>query len=240
MPFSPLKIFVRYLGRGTLVAFLSVAIAGMALAGSGSAETTPTTGDTIVMGPITINKINKHVSIKARTAIDQGVLEYLLVEDRGKAYESAFKVEASLPSKLNFSLLLLGIEPLDYNKVLFLASYEKGRETLLSEHKNSLVAISLFKDNKEVGLPRVVRDREENAGELLWVFTGSRFTHDGRYAGDISLSHIAIWPDDSAVINLFSTRGNPYRGDFGFVMNEKNPSLKKDQEYELVLTPYKQ
>ena len=162
--------------------------------------------DIIQMGPVSVNKVSKQVIIKVRTAIDEGVLEYLLVEDHGKAYESAFKVDNSLPSKLNFSLLLLGIEPLDYNKLIFLARNENGRQTLLSQHGNSLVRISLRCGEKSLRLDEVIRDREKDKGELLWVFTGSRFTKDGRYLGDVSLSHIAIWPDDSAVINLFSDR----------------------------------
>jgi hypothetical protein len=60
------------------------------------------------------------------------------------------------------------------------------------------------------------------------------FLKDNRYAGDINLSHIGIWPDPSAVINLFSKAQNPYRGDFGFEMNTLN-NLVVDDTYELLL-----
>ena len=224
-----------------LLTIVFVAFAGLALADPASrpgGEESPE--DTIQMGSITIHKITKQVSIRVRTAIDQGVLEYLLVGDHGKAYESAFKVDNSLPSKLNFALLLIGIEPLDYNKAHTLARNENGIQTLLTNHKNSLVRISLHKGGNAVDLSRVIHDREESASQLIWVFTGSRFTRDGRYLGDITLSYIGIWPDSSAVVNLFSGRGNPYQGEFGFVMNEENQNLKKDQEYELILESFKQ
>ncbi|SHK80746.1 hypothetical protein SAMN02745216_04109 [Desulfatibacillum alkenivorans DSM 16219] len=240
MQLSPKKWRHARLYFSILLALLLVNGIGLSSSETG-ADPAPekTAKNFIQMGPLTINKMSKQATIKVRTAIDQGVLEYLMVDDHGKAYESAFKVDNLLPSKLNFSLLLLGIEPLDYNKLLELARNENGREALLAQHKNSLVRISLARGEKNLRLDEIVRDREKEKGELLWVFTGSRFTKDGRFVGDISLSHIAMWPDDSAVINLFSDRGNPYRGELGFVMNTENKALKKDQEFELVLEAYK-
>jgi hypothetical protein len=51
----------------------------------------------------------------------------------------------------------------------------------------------------------------------------------------MELSYIGFWPDPSTAINLFSTLGNPYQGNFGFEMNRDNKALKVDQDFELVI-----
>lgn len=192
-------------------------------------------GDVIAMKNISINKKTKEIRISVKTALQKGILEYLLVGDKGKAYESAFKVADNLPSELYFALTLIGCEPLPYDAFMKLLESPKGKEEIQKGHAASLLSIELLKGGKPAPLASVVRDREKGAGELIFVFTGGRFIKQSAYSADQERSFIGLWPDLSAVVNLFSTHKNPYRGEYGYEMNTATKGLAADQAYELVI-----
>ncbi|MCP3954596.1 MAG: hypothetical protein GY697_20610, partial [Desulfobacterales bacterium] len=85
-------------------------------AGTAAAQTPgaspPPDSPVLSMHNIHIDKVKKEIRIPVRLAINEGILEYLLVGEHGKTYESVFKVAGNKPSELNFALLLLGAEPL--------------------------------------------------------------------------------------------------------------------------------
>ena len=191
--------------------------------------------DVFELHNITVNKRTKEIRVKAKLAIEEGILEYFLVGDQGKTYESVFKVVDSKPSELNFALLLIGCKPFDFEKLINLIQEKKTSPEELKGHEQSVLEIEVLKDGQMFPLPRVVNDREGSGKPLIWVYTGGFFTPDNRYVGDMELSYIGFWPDPSAVINLFSTLGNPYQGNFGFEMNKDNKELKVDQDFEIVI-----
>jgi len=196
----------------------------------------PSEGKNVVeLNRITVNKINKEIRIKVKLAIEEGILEYLLVDQQGKTYESVFKVVDNKPSELNFALLLIGCKPLNFDKFVKLISEKKTSPEHLKGDEQSLLEIQLYSNGERVPLNRLVKNREGSGKPLLWVYTGGYFAGGNRYAGDTELSHIGFWPDPSAVINLFSSLGNPYQGDFGFEMNKENKMLKVDQDFEIVI-----
>ena len=80
-----------------------------------------------------------------------------------------------------------------------------------------------------------MRDRENSENRLVWVYTGGVLIENHGYAGDMEFSYIGIWPDMVAVINLFSTLKNPYRGGFGFELNKDHNDLKVDQDFETLI-----
>lgn len=205
-----------------------------ALSGQSVAVESPDTERFLQLDRITIDKIKKEIRIQCRLAITEGVLEYLLVSDHGKTYESVFKVSNDKPSQLNFALLLIGLEPLDFNRFNDLLRTPDGVQRIITEHADSLVEITIRQGRKEVDFFQLAENREKLKTPLLWVYTGGTFLEDNRYAGDFELSHIGIWPDPTAVINLFSTSRNPYRGDYGFTMKPAE-SMTMNQEFEIII-----
>lgn len=195
-------------------------------------------GDFIRLKNITINKKTREIRISVKTAINKGILEYILVGEKGKAYESAFKVADTLPSELQFALILVGSDPLPFDKFMKMIETEKGRDALMKTCQSSLLTLEIQRMGKPVPLSSVIRDREGKKDQLVWVHTGGRFLGESPYRADQELSFIGVWPDVSAVINLFSGRKNPYRGNFGFEMNTKAKGLAKDQDYEIIIRRY--
>jgi len=189
----------------------------------------------IRLNNIIVNKINKEIRIKAKLAITEGILEYLLVGNQGKTYESVFKILDNKPSELNFALLLIGCKALKFDRLLELKNEPDGSEELLKSHKESILEIEIIRAGKKIDMQRLMRNRESSGAPLIWVYTEGLFIENHGYAGDLDLSYIGIWPDNVAVINLFSALKNPYQGDFGFKMNKENNDLKVDQDYEILI-----
>ena len=187
---------------------------------------------------ISVNKINKEIRIQAKLALTEGILEYLLVGNQGKAYESVFKVPDNKPSELNFALLLIGCKALKFERLLELKNESGGLEELLKNHKESILEIEFLKSGRKVDMQSLLRNRERSVNRLVWVYTGGVMVENHGYAGDLELSYIGIWPDIVAVINLFSSLKNPYSGDFGLEMNSGNKDLKIDQEFEILIRRY--
>jgi hypothetical protein len=192
--------------------------------------------DVITLGSIRIDKVKKEIRVQTRVALAQGILEYLLVCDEGKTYESALKLGGTKPSELNFALLLIGCEPLDFPTFMKLKEDKDGGiTTLLKDYKKSVVEIELWKDEKKVALETLIRNREGSNEALWWVYTGGFFFDSRRFSADIEFSLIGFVPDETALIALFSKAGNPYRGAFGFEMNKENKALEVNQPYEIIL-----
>ena len=192
----------------------------------------------ISLNNITVTKIQKEIRIKAKLAITEGILEYLLVGHQGKTYESVFKVIDNKPSELNFALLLIGCKALKFDSLLELTNDPDGLEKLLKNHKESILEIDIIKDGKKVDMQSLMRNREGSGNGLVWVYTEGVFIEKHGYAADLEFSYIGIWPDMVAVINLFSTLKNPYGGDFGFEINKGNNELTVDQDFEILIRRY--
>ena len=191
--------------------------------------------DTFKINNIIVNKVDKEIRLITKLALTEGILEYLLVSEPGKAYESVFKIIGNVPSELNFAMLLLGFKSMNFEKFMKLTNHEKGLSALLKDHKESMVELEILRNGRQIEWTRLMGNRGGSHAPLIWVYTGGVFIKDGKYAGDLELSHIGIWPDMSAVINLFSNMGNPYRGGFGLEINKENKTLKVDQDFEIVI-----
>jgi hypothetical protein len=185
---------------------------------------------------ISIDKVRKEIRIKSKIAITEGILEYLLVGNQGKTYESVFKVVDNKPSELNFALLLIGCKAMNFNDFLKLKDQSNGLEKLRRNHPLSLLKINILKDGQPYDLQRMVVNREKSDDPFIWVYTGGVMIKDHGYAADLELSYIGIWPDPVAVINLFSGLKNPYQGDFGYEINrELMKKLAVDQNFDIVI-----
>lgn len=185
---------------------------------------------------LTVDKVKRGVHLDVNLAITEGILEYLLVGNEGKTYESVFKIQGNRPSDLNFALLLIGCEPIPFD------AYNKNIQTggtidaLKARYPNSFLRIRFFDGNQAIGEDDFIKDREKKGKlDFLWAFTGSYFDDKNRYAADLEFSYIGIWPDPVAVINLVSTHQNPYRGGGGFEMNSAQTKRYKEKTIRCVI-----
>jgi len=192
----------------------------------------------ISIANISINKTTKEIKIKSKAAILFGILEYLLVGDHGKTYESVFKISDNKPSELNFALLLVGFVPLDFQTFVKIKQSKNGKEVLFSKYKDSLLRISFVTNNQSYELNHFLHNRENLKTDFPWVFTGGFFDKNNRYTGDFELNFIGIWADPTAVVNLFSNHKNPYQGNFGFEIKKTNQPFKMDQDVEIIIRRY--
>ncbi|MEW5734194.1 MAG: YdjY domain-containing protein [Thermodesulfobacteriota bacterium] len=189
---------------------------------------------TVDIGNISVDKATRSIRMKVKTALKEGILEFLLVSEQGKTYESAFEVEGNMPSELNFALILIGCEAAPYDKFIACTQKEGGQAELFKSYPASLLSLKLLQNGKPVSMDSVIHNREGKPSDLIWVYTGGQ-TIEGRFAPDGSRNFIAIWPNLASVVNLFSANQNPYRGPYGFDMNTENKKLDKGQEYTLVI-----
>ena len=67
-------------------------------------------GDSFTVGKITVDKRARTVRFPAKVNMAEGVLEYLLVTDKGKTHESLLATAVS-PYQLNIAMLLIGARP---------------------------------------------------------------------------------------------------------------------------------
>lgn len=186
----------------------------------------------INLNHIVVNKVRREIRMTVQLALEAGILEFFLVADHGKTYESTFKIADNSPSDLNFALLLIGCRPLPFDRFEHLTRQKDGLDRLLQDHKSAVLDIEIQKDGKPIPFYQILTDRESQDKAPVWVHTGSYFLPGNRYAADLEAGYIGIWPNERMVVNLFSAHRNPYRGDFGF---EMQPGLRVDEEYELVI-----
>jgi len=182
---------------------------------------------------ITIDTVKKEIRIQCKLAIDKGILEWFLVDQKGQTYESVFKMTENKPSELHFGLLLLGFNPVAYNEYAALLNNSEAVKIL--KEKNSLLQLEIRQKDKVIALDQLLKNREAAKKEpLYWVFTGSFFTDKNVYAADQSQIFISIWPETTSVISLLSNAGNPYRGNNGFEIADKHGFTLED-EFTLII-----
>jgi len=195
--------------------------------------------DIIRTNNISINKQKKTIHIQSKLAIKKGILEYFLVGDHGKTYESVFKVSDNKPSDLNFALLLIGCEPVNYQTFCDIKTQKNAFEIFTQKYKNSLVNIYVLHKKKRLEIEQFLKNREGQDQKNIWVYTGGHFLKDNRYAGDIELSFIGIWADRTAVINLCSQLKNPYQGNYGYELDVDPEKMAINTDFEIIIKKFK-
>lgn len=160
------------------------------------------------MGEIVINKKDRSVSFPALLNQKDGLLEYLIVNGRGKVHESLFRTNVE-PYYLNLALLLLEFEgtdrPLQY----------QGDHAIPKGEALSITVSYEAKDNKKVAVSPekwIVRRKyddssvQQDAGEFAWVYTGARIIN-GRFSAQTGGSIAAVYHDPDAMIDNASPGG---------------------------------
>lgn len=192
------------------------------------------------LGRMEVDTVDKTIRLPVTWSIADGILEYLLVTDKGKTYESVFRVADLQPSELHFALLLIGCEPCPFPEFEKWMQHKPpaGAPDPLPGPASAEVELIFRRQGQPVRWEEMVASRESPAAPAArWLFTGSFFTPDGKYAANLNLSVMAIWPDNSALIHLASRDGNPYRGLLGWEINRDFSHRQPGQEFEICLRP---
>jgi len=162
---------------------------------------------------VRLDKKNHRVSFAATVSFRQGLIEYLLVNEKGKTYESLFKTTVQ-PRDIHLALLLIGLkedakanagEPVPPSAIdagyLQSAPKPKGPPVRLT--------VSWTQDGKrkEVPAENWVLNLQTNNPMTTgpWTYNGS-MVEDGVFLADQELSIVAVITDPTALVN------NPRKG----------------------------
>jgi hypothetical protein len=163
---------------------------------------------------IKIDRTEREVRIPAKLAMENGILEFLVVTEDGRTHEAVFTTKIK-PSVLHLALLTVGLLPSGpiqpgtdwYAKAL------KGRARLGLdvEHESNGETV-------RYPVSELLKNRESRDGETpdTWVFAGSYFVPAGirrQYAGDRQDVIISIIPAPEAVVQFATPLTNPYHED---------------------------
>jgi hypothetical protein len=157
------------------------------------------------IGDITINKNAQAVTFPALVNMDKGLLEYLIVQSRGKTHESLLRTKVE-PYHLQIAFLLLGFEGSD-KPLRFQGDPEKP--------KGDPLDITISYQNKD-GKATEIKAQEwvakgtetglKPTGDMEWAYTGS-VVLDGRFLAQIEASIAAVFHDPAALIDNVTEGG---------------------------------
>jgi len=190
---------------------------------------------------ISFNEDTRSISFPAKVNMTEGLLEYALVHESGKAHESFLTTTIS-PYDLNIVLLLLSYTP---SKTFFDFSDEKAGAIVVKNPKiEPKACLQVTLDWKDpAGKAATARletlvlniDQKAPAKDGPFTYTGSMLTSDGTFMAKDTGSILALYADPAALIN------NPREGnendDAWITDKAKTPA--KGTGLTLTLTPKK-
>ena len=149
------------------------------------------------IGAVTIDPARRQIRFPAQVNMDEGLLEYAVVGDRGKLHESLFHTLAE-PLDLQVSLLLLGLrgrgdlgqppEPAAAPRGDALQVWIEWRSDPAGAARRTRLEDWILDARTKASMPPVD-----------WVFTGS-WVQDGTFMAQLERSIIAIYRDGLAMI----------------------------------------
>jgi hypothetical protein len=205
---------------GSLVG-LTVALAGWAAPPPETAHQPPLTQisrDIFQLGSVRLDKNQRTVQFPAKLNLKEGVIEYLLVHERGKSYESMLSTDTE-PYYIHLAMLLIGAKGAPQTEALLNAP----PETIHINHpagSNAPPRLAIPGDPVTIQLAwqtphgRIQVRAEDclmnletktNASRGPWHYNGSRVLH-GYFIAQGEGSIVAMIDDIDAMVN------NPRRG----------------------------
>lgn len=179
-------------------------VCGSCLAGN-AASPLEGPGNFVRIGGVTLNKHERSVTFAAAVSMNEGLVEYALVVETGKAHESLL-VTKTKPFDVHLAMLLLGVKPTreiddappDH---LTNASLEK-MDGLTGDPVEITVAWKQGETARQAPLEEFISDKETKAAMAQgpWIYTGSAL-YKKRFLAQTEGSIIALVIDPSALIN---------------------------------------
>ena len=167
------------------------------------------------IGSITLDKNARSVSFPASINMTEGVIEYLLVNKKGKVHESLFST-AIVPTNLHVAMLLLGavgdprskgeLPEKDRGNVVGRGPVTAQQLKNAPAFEGDAVSISVTWKSEDKEVNSKVEDLVLNARDKRsamrgsWTYTGSVLV-GGVFAAEVENSIIAMITDVTALIN---------------------------------------
>jgi len=160
------------------------------------------------LGEIIVDRTERSISFPAQVNMDRGLLEYLLVHNKGKTHESLLRTRVA-PYNLQIALLLLGFEGTDQRLAM-----QGAQNTPKGERVKIFVSITVGQISTilpvESWLANKVGESFDSVSSINWVYTGS-YVDDNRFMAQETGSIAAIWHDPVAIIDNASPGGENNR-----------------------------
>ena len=161
---------------------------------------------------VRLDKKKQRISFDASVNQKQGLIEYLLVNDKGKVHESLFATKV-IPHDIHLALLLIGLkdpganssEPLPPSAID--SAYLRSAPKLKGPSVN--ITVTWTQDGKRIEVPaedwviNLETNRPMSSGP--WTYNGS-LIQNGVFLADQELSIVAVITDPTALVN------NPRKG----------------------------
>jgi len=168
------------------------------------------------IGKVVFNPKNREIEFPAAVNQTEGLLEFVVVHEKGKIHESLFATDVSA-TNINLAFKLLGYtaSPELYFKVeedgSLSSEFEEGTEEQRAGSRVQL-SVELERDGKKVREPInkwiTHATTEKDMPGSAWVYGGS-FIYDGKFVSETSGDLIAVFLSNSALIN-FSGKDNQF------------------------------
>jgi len=167
-----------------------------------------TGSNTFQIGQVEFDKMLRTVSLSARVAIRTQAVEYALVNEKGKAYESLLATEAT-PSEVHLAFLLLGVSqvplPDDFNQAAAVPPTNSLRIEVTWDQNgkpstNALCDLLSLVDEPQPPADQPKEPRARPMPSRRWLYNGSVFGDFG-FAAQREGSIIAVIRDPAALVN---------------------------------------
>jgi hypothetical protein len=170
--------------------------------------------DVFQMGSVRLDKTRKTVQFPARLNMNDGVIEYLLVDAQGKTYESLLRTDTA-PYSIHLAMLLIGAKSAPQTAALLNAPVEPFHVNHPKTGTNSLPSSAISGDSVVIELawqtsagPKRVRAEDclmnlaahTNAARGCWTYNGSRVV-GGVFMAQREGSIVALIDDIDAMMN---------------------------------------
>jgi len=148
-----------------------------------------------------IIKEKNKVEFQAVMNMNQGVIEYLIVNTGGKVHTSLLQTSVD-PSVLKISLMMIGLQGTVQPPV------EQG-ESIIPEGDRVKISLAWNENGKDRIMPveQLILKQGNAIDQMPWVFTGSQNEKNG-VQGLVEKSLVAIYHDPAALIDHQLIEGN--------------------------------
>jgi len=156
---------------------------------------------TFRIGGVTLDKLDRSVRFPATVNLREGAIEYFLVHESGKAYESLFTTKVN-PYDIHLAMLLLGVKA--PTEVTEAPPEQITMDTLKSSPavKGDAVEVSVFYKNQKLPAENFILNTQEGKEMTRgpWAYTSS-VLYKGQFLAKTEGSIIALVTDPAALIN---------------------------------------
>jgi len=170
--------------------------------------------DIFQLGAVRLDKSRKTVQFPAQLNMKEGVIEYLLVNARGKTYESLLRTDTE-PYDIHLAMLLIGAKGAPQTPALLNAPTEPFHVNRPTAATNSSPALAIQGDSVTIELAWQMADGRKqlpaedcimnlatktNASRGPWTYNGSRVVN-GIFLAQREASIVAMIDDIDALVN---------------------------------------